>query len=74
MLFGAKAVEHRLSLKRNQARMKANMRLKQNKMNDFIKLVPPLTFSQWGLFIHARRLFIGLKCPHNYYKFREYSP
>jgi hypothetical protein len=49
-------------------------RLERNKMNDFIKLVPPFTFPQWGLVIHAYRLLAGRKCPLNYYKFGEYSP
>ena len=69
------AFEHRLPLKRNQAREVDKTRLEKNKMNDFIELVSPyLTFHQWGQFIRARGLFVGRKYPFNYYKFGEYSP
>jgi hypothetical protein len=70
----AKAFEHRLPLKRNQARKVANVRLKRNKMNDLIEPIPLLYIPLMGLFIHARRLFVGRECPYNYYTFEEYSP
>jgi hypothetical protein len=64
LLFLAKAFEHWLSLKRNQAWKMANIRLKQGKMNNFIELaLPPFTQPRWGLFVHARRLFQETKMP-----------